>query len=421
MAKAKPGAKAKTGAKAKSGANAKSGSKATTSARAVASAPGAGVPLAQPCDFCVVLTLSPDAQPEAALRALQRNARANQGALSAPLAGTDPEVARAVVQASKKWAKNDTITIGFMNGTASDRDFVEKVCREWFDGVETDLQLDFGRSPGGANVRIEFVPNGPNQSAIGLDAESPQFAGKSTMTLGFIPSSSNLPEKEKRRLTLHEFGHVLGFLHEHQRSDRPFTLNMQVLRNTFGVSPNFWNDDQINFNITNTFQLDSSNFLTTEFDHNSIMAYFIPAAAASDGIGTPINNDLSDDDRKMLKLVYGKGNGQTQVTPLSKKDLPLGATSPTQVSLKAGQVQPLTLTIPKARMYQIRTVGDKHTDLEVFGPDNDSASIGRGVLDLESFNMVANLFLEPGAYLVKAALKSQTESGDFGVTAKLLS
>lgn len=58
---------------------------------------------------------------------------------------------------------------------------------------------------------------GSSHSVIGRGAEDEEYKECATMTL-------NLGKDHQRRTILHEFGHVLGLRHEHQRPDRPDDL-----------------------------------------------------------------------------------------------------------------------------------------------------------------------------------------------------
>ena len=58
---------------------------------------------------------------------------------------------------------------------------------------------------------------GVSHSLVGRTAEKKKYKGHPTMTL-------NLGKDHQRRTILHEFGHVLGLKHEHQRPDRPDDL-----------------------------------------------------------------------------------------------------------------------------------------------------------------------------------------------------
>lgn len=76
---------------------------------------------------------------------------------------------------------------------------------------------------------------------------------------------------------IHEFGHAIGMIHEHQNPFQvPFLYNTNKkdsfnIYNVFGGPPNRWGEKQINDNITNL--EDPSEYNGSSFDKDSIMKY----------------------------------------------------------------------------------------------------------------------------------------------------
>ena len=86
--------------------------------------------------------------------------------------------------------------------------------------------VNFQRVDHSADVRITFDPNGGSWSKLGTQCLLSQDPLESTMNLGTVTPSSDFTQGEYGTI-LHEFGHVLGMLHEHQSPARGqrFTFN----------------------------------------------------------------------------------------------------------------------------------------------------------------------------------------------------
>jgi len=109
-----------------------------------------------------------------------------------------------------------------------------------------------------SDIRIGFDSNDDAWSCIGTDSSNKW----KTMNLGFID----------RGTVLHEFGHALGLIHEHQSPARGgFEWNREEVIKSLSGPPNNWDLDTIEHN---TFaKYDESQITMTEYDSKSIMHY----------------------------------------------------------------------------------------------------------------------------------------------------
>ena len=97
---------------------------------------------------------------------------------------------------------------------------------------------------------------------------------------------------------LHEFGHAIGLVHEHQNPAGGIEWNEDVVIRDLSGPPNNWTVEQIRHNVLNKYSVDQ--IRGTEFDRNSIMLYFFPDAWVKNGQGTKENNDLSSQDTAFI-------------------------------------------------------------------------------------------------------------------------
>ena len=168
----------------------------------------------------------------------------------------------------KQWRVGEVIDICFLEGNRSQKEFVKLTAEEW----------------------LKYANMG-SWSYVGTDSLfiTPQNA---TMNFGWLDKST----------VLHEFGHMLGLLHEHQNPDGGIVWNeSEVLRNLSGP-PNNWSEDMIRHNVLNKVLPNTTN--GTKFDPNSVMLYFFPGAWTSTGKGTKQNNSLSDIDKQYISQLY---------------------------------------------------------------------------------------------------------------------
>uniref|UniRef100_A0A4Q2DAD1 Peptidase M12A domain-containing protein n=1 Tax=Candolleomyces aberdarensis TaxID=2316362 RepID=A0A4Q2DAD1_9AGAR len=210
-----------------------------------------------------------------------------------------------LVTASWLWDNGRTITVGFVDpvpGTPVQQDKVKEVVKEW----EKHANLKFRFIPNGndAEIRIGFREKAGSWSYIGkvaLEIDKPE----QTMNFGWVESTPETTAKE-RGVILHEFGHAIGYLHEHQspRRGERLTLNEQVIIDYVQrtqIPP--WTEEDARQNIINVYsRAEVSNFSAVDF--TSIMMYFMPANWNVQGIEIPPNESLSPLDKAYAFLNY---------------------------------------------------------------------------------------------------------------------
>lgn len=198
------------------------------------------------------------------------------------------EVEEMAAITSNLWPAGKTFRVGLLGGTEAARSAVARAARVWESVANVHFKF-VASAP--ADLRISFVPGG-SWSYVGLDcAKVP--AGYPTGNMGW-------PDDPGR--DLHELGHALGLVHEHQWSEIPW--NREECYRFYGSPPNNWSRQMVDQQVLARIPTD---VLTTtrQWDGKSIMEYPIPRQLVADpAFATGWNQSLSRADVEMIRSLY---------------------------------------------------------------------------------------------------------------------
>ena len=121
--------------------------------------------------------------------------------------------ARAALLKQAKWNPGETITVSFLDGDPVVQAKVREVATRWTIPGLAHLTIAFRDDTQKTDVRISFKFAG-SWSMIGTTCRQEKDITKPTMNYGWL--DANTADDEVRRVVLHEFGHALGLIHEHQ-------------------------------------------------------------------------------------------------------------------------------------------------------------------------------------------------------------
>ena len=111
-------------------------------------------------------------------------------------------------------------------------------------------------------------------------------------------------DDEVKRVTLHEFGHALGLMHEHRQPGNPIKWNKPVVLKWYEGPPNRWSESMIEEQVFKPYN--TSTTVSNGYHPDSIMHYPIMRGWTTDGFTVGWNKDLVDSDKEFVQQWYPK-------------------------------------------------------------------------------------------------------------------
>ena len=200
-------------------------------------------------------------------------------------------------ESTKFWAVGTKLRIHFLSGTAEVRSAVREIANEWTQFANIEFVFDVDVED--AEIKVEIAkPIGGTWSYIGTDALA---VSGPTMSLGV--SAMDTGGQKFRFDVLHEFGHALGLIHEHQNPSADIPWDKDVVYEELSQRPNYWTRETIERNIFS--KADSNTFPDYRpFDPMSIMWYVQPERHFTRVFPQRSESELSASDREFIGEVY---------------------------------------------------------------------------------------------------------------------
>jgi serralysin len=199
-----------------------------------------------------------------------------------------------VFSTGRRWKTGRTLRFKFLDGDERVQNKVEEYARQWTRFA--NLKFAFVQD-GPAEIRISFKVKGQSYSLVGTDAlATPQ--SEHTMNFGWLQPDS--AEEVYSSVVLHEVGHALGLLHEHNHPKGGIHWKRsEVLKDCAAWG---WTPEMVQTNIFSVYDVPDA--LVGTFDKASIMMYPIPRNWTTDGFTVGWNTELSEEDKRFISLVY---------------------------------------------------------------------------------------------------------------------
>jgi len=308
---------------------------------------------------------------------------------------------KGVISTGRKWKPGRTIRIKFLGGHSLVRQKVERHAMEWT--KHANIKFQFVGDPEPAEVRIDFQ-NGGSWSLLGTDAlTAPAY--QSTMNFGWLEPGSDEPTYSS--VVLHEFGHMLGLIHEHMfPGPGGVKFNRDAAQEYYGNTQG-WTPEMVQQQVLDVYR-ESDAATTPRIDKDSIMMYPIPEGLANIVVGW--NTRLSPMDIEFIGRHYFPPPG------LKPSLLSVGG-DPTFGEVKGSQMAVYRFQAKEGGEYLVRV---KDVPLEVQLLTEGSKLLTRGESADPQAGLTVGARLRPGEYTVRLRSKDSNaaDSGQFEISVK---
>jgi Astacin (Peptidase family M12A) len=198
---------------------------------------------------------------------------------------------------SKMWASGKHLKVKFLDGTDYLKQKVIYYAKTW--EQHANITFDFVED-GDTQIRISFKYSG-SWSYVGKDALNISNQNEPTMNYGWFDEETS--EEEFRRTIVHEFGHCLGCIHEHQSPASNIPWNKEVVYEYYWRTQK-WDRVTVDINLFQKF--DQNEITNSVFDRRSIMLYPIDSRLTTNGYSVGWNRELSSEDISYIGKCYPK-------------------------------------------------------------------------------------------------------------------
>lgn len=292
---------------------------------------------------------------------------------------------RMAIPLDKPWEAGRTLTVSFLDGDPGVQEKVAEVARQWCNFA--NILFDFGNYPE-ADLRISFEYDG-SWSYLGKDALRRPL-DQPTMNFGWL--TPNSVDDEYNRVVIHEFGHALGAIHEHQNPAVSIPWDKEKVYAYYAGSPNFWDKDTVDVNLFKAYDAERTNH--SEFDQDSIMLYPVPNQHTVGDYEIGWNREMSQGDQEFIAKQYPSD-------VKSPNQLVVDGEPVEEAIGEHGEEDTFGFTIEQPGEYVVETHGRADLVMALFGPNNRDARVAEDDDSGRAYNARIAEKLDPGEYSLR--------------------
>ncbi len=315
-----------------------------------------------------------------------------------PGAAIDAPAALAALT-GKLWQPGRTLRVHFLDGDPAVQARLQPFAHEW--SKYANLRFAFV-DDASAEIRISFRQPG-SWSYIGTDALSiPR--DQPTMNFGWLTTAT--PTEEYARVVIHEFGHAVGCIHEHQNPATDIPWHKEAVYAYYAGPPNNWSRAQVDTNLFTRYSATLTQF--SAFDRDSIMLYPIPNDFTVGDFEVGWNGVLSAMDKQFVATLYP---GVIRL----ENELTLDAPALSAAIGAFGEIDKYNFVVTTAGTYRMETEGALDLVMSLFGPNDETRAIDEDDDSGSRLNPKLSAQLNPGLYTLKVRHFSNRRTGDYKI------
>ena len=338
-----------------------------------------------------------------------------------------PASAPARLAALSRWSNLNTLEVFFygqrpttfidrilniVNGGLGDKNYTGT--RGW--GDYANLNFKYTSSSTNAHIRINTDLAGGHWSFIG-----PHNSVGQTMNLAIDVNHTLRPSDYDYGVVLHEFGHALGCIHEHQQPNQQGLFNDQAVIDYYAQRYQ-WDANKTRLNVLYRYQNNQLlRGLVSAFDPASVMLYQVPPELTRDRQGTRQNTVLSAIDKQYIAKMY-PGRNFMDVPGVTPPSLGSGLTTKIEVdgerkqsNLKPGQIDRFSFE-HRGGPIELVTDGTTQVAVKLFREGSTLDLLEKKRLrSPDLVNLQDKMVLEAGKYELTITHRYEGGAGVYGV------
>ncbi len=255
------------------------------------------------------------------------------------------------------WPNGSTLTVKFLGGSSFVRNKTMQYANQWSNYVNIRFRFI---NDGKADINVRFNSDGTSWSMIGTDVKNLEalrrlgefFAGDiATVNFGWFDDTT--PDEEFSRVVLHEFGHVLGFVHEQSHPDASIPWDREAVYRYFSGPPNNWSRDKIDREVLSKYNRMQTQF--SNYDASSIMQYPVDNSLTIGDFAIGWNTRLSQTDKDFSRIIYPSSTARVNKLRVTFKtaddDLRVNSQAKLVILLNSGAVTKLEVSANRGAPY----------------------------------------------------------------------